>query len=42
VQVLQAPLASFNQIDIEPLSRLDLSHAGRWRLRLPRAPTPSR
>jgi len=42
VQVLQAPLASFNLIDIEPLSRLDLSHAGRWRLRLPGAPTPSR
>nr|WP_246887680.1 histidine phosphatase family protein [Pseudomonas protegens] len=42
VQVLQAPLASFNQIDIEPLSRLDLSHAGRWRLRLPGPPTPSR
>ena len=34
VQVLQAPLASFNLMDFEPLSRLDLSHAGRWRLRL--------
>lgn len=34
LQALQAPLASFNLIDIEPLSRLDLSHAGRWRLRL--------
>ncbi|WP_430443208.1 MAG: histidine phosphatase family protein [Pseudomonas piscis] len=34
LEALQAPLHSFNQIDIEPLSRLDLSHAGRWRLRL--------
>ncbi|UMZ09841.1 histidine phosphatase family protein [Pseudomonas sp. MPFS] len=34
--VLQAPLCSFNLIDVEPLSRLDLSHAGRWRLRLDR------
>ncbi|MGC5704010.1 histidine phosphatase family protein [Pseudomonas sp. NFXW11] len=34
LQVMQAPLASFNLIDIEPLSRIDLSHAGRWRLRL--------
>ncbi|NBF11783.1 histidine phosphatase family protein [Pseudomonas sp. Fl4BN1] len=34
LHALQAPLASFNLIDIEPLSRLDLSHAGRWRLRL--------
>ena len=34
LQLLQAPLASFNLLDIEPLSRIDLSHAGRWRLRL--------
>lgn len=34
LQVLQAPLSSFNLLDIEPLGRLDLSHAGRWRLRL--------
>lgn len=33
-EVLQGPLHSFHLIDVEPLSRLDLSHAGRWRLRL--------
>lgn len=40
LQVLQAPLASFNLLDIEPLARLDLSHAGRWRLRLLESPAP--
>ncbi|KAF0864247.1 histidine phosphatase family protein [Pseudomonas sp. LD120] len=33
-QVLQTPLASLQRIDVEPLSRIELSHVGCWRLRL--------
>lgn len=34
VHVMQCPLASFNNIDVEPLSSIELRFNGRWRLRL--------
>ncbi|MFK3680726.1 histidine phosphatase family protein [Pseudomonas sp. NPDC088890] len=34
VQLLGCPLASFQRIDVLPLSRLALSFTGQWRLRL--------
>lgn len=34
VQVLGCPLAAHRQIDVLPLSRVQLSFTGRWRLRL--------
>ncbi|MDF0733609.1 histidine phosphatase family protein [Pseudomonas entomophila] len=34
VALLGCPLAAFQRIDVPPLSRLSLSHAGQWRLRL--------
>lgn len=34
MQVMQCPPAAFNLIDVEPLSMLELSFYGRWRLRL--------
>ncbi|HGY9625078.1 histidine phosphatase family protein [Pseudomonas juntendi] len=34
VHVLESPLAGFQRIDVPPLSRLHLSRAGQWRLRL--------
>lgn len=38
LQVMQCPLASFNHIDVEPLSALELRFNGRWRLRLDARP----
>jgi histidine phosphatase superfamily protein (branch 1) len=36
VHVLDAPLAAFWRVDVEPLARLSLTcAAGRWNLRLP-------
>ena len=34
VHVLESPLAGLQRIDVSPLSRLHLSWAGQWRLRL--------
>jgi len=34
VQVMQCPPATFNVIDVEPLSSVELRFNGRWRLRL--------
>lgn len=38
LHVMQGPLASFNHIDVEPLSALELRFNGRWRLRLDARP----
>ncbi len=42
VQVLGCPLASFQRIDVPPLSRLELSFTGQWRLRLGQIDEPVR
>lgn len=34
VQLLGSPLAAFQRIDVLPLSRLELSYTGQWRLRV--------
>ncbi|MDU9389037.1 histidine phosphatase family protein [Pseudomonas sp. zfem002] len=34
LHVLEAPLESFHQIDVLPLSQVHFSHYGRWRLRI--------
>lgn len=34
IQVLECPLVSLQRIDVLPLSRIELSYAGKWRLRV--------
>jgi hypothetical protein len=34
VQLLGCPMSAHQRIDVLPLSRLELSFAGQWRLRL--------